>query len=59
VLTIPRLIRNTFRFNRTLRDKLCHAAHSAITAWLRQRTEQTKGQPGLVVAVQTFGDFLF
>ena len=59
VLTLPRLIRTTFKFDRALLGELHHAAHSAITAWLRQRTEQTKGQPGLVVAVQTFGDFLF
>ena len=59
VLTIPRLIRNTFKFNRALLGELHHAAHSAITAWLRQRTGQAEGQPGLVVAVQTFGDFLF
>ncbi len=68
VLTIPRLIRNTFKFNRALLDELYHAAHSAITAWLRQRTgqpdlsacgAQADGQPGLVVAVHTFGDFLF
>ncbi|MSU49288.1 MAG: hypothetical protein EXS37_09425 [Opitutus sp.] len=59
VLTLPRLIRNTFKFNRALLDELYHAARSAITAWLRQRTEQPNGEPGLVVAVQTFGDFLF
>jgi len=59
VLTVPRLIRNTFKFNRALLDDLYHAAHSAIAAWLRHRTGQPDGQPGLVVAVQTFGDFLF
>ncbi len=30
-----------------------------ITAWLRDRTGCATGHPGLVVAVQTFGDFLF
>ncbi len=59
MLTIPRLIRNTFKFDRALLGELHHAAHSAITTWLRQRTGQPEGQPGLVVAVQTFGDFLF
>ena len=43
----------------SLLDELYHAAHSAIAAWLRHRTGQPDGQPGLVVAVQTFGDFLF
>ena len=59
VLTLPRLIRHTFRVDRALLGELHHAAHSAIAAWLRQRTGQPEGQPGLVVAVQTFGDFLF
>jgi hypothetical protein len=59
VLTIPRLIRNTFKFDRALLDELYHTAHLAITAWLRYRTGQAEGQPGLVVAVHTFGDFLF
>ena len=59
VLTIPRLIRHTFKSDRALLDELYQAAHSAITAWLRDRTGQPTGQPGLVVAVQTFGDFLF
>ena len=58
VLTIPRLIRNPFKFDRALLGELHHAAHSAITTWLCQRTGQPEGQPGLVVAVQTFGDFL-
>lgn len=59
VLTIPRLVRNAFKYDRALLGELYHAAHSAIAAWLRQRTGQPTGQPGLVVAVQTFGDFLF
>lgn len=59
VLTIPRLIRHTFKFDRALLGELHHAAHSAIATWLRQHTGQPNGQPGLVVAVQTFGDFLF
>jgi len=59
VLTIPRLIRNAFKFDRILLGELYHAAHAAIATWLRQRTGQRQGQPGLVVAVQTFGDFLF
>lgn len=42
-----------------LLDDLYHAAHFAITAWLRLRTDCPIGQPGLVVAVQIFGDFLF
>ncbi len=32
VLTLPRLIRHTFKFDRALLGELHHAAHSAITA---------------------------
>ena len=59
VLTVPRLIRTLFLRDRSLLDDLYHAAHSAIAAWLRDRTGQPTGQPGLITAVQTFGDFLF
>ena len=55
VLTIPRLIRNTFKFDRARLDELYHAAHTAIATWLRQHTGQPNSQPGLVVAVQTLG----
>lgn len=59
VLTVPRLIRTLFLRDRSLLDHLYHAAHFAITAWLRLRTDCPTGQPGLVMALQTFGDFLF
>ena len=58
-LTVPRLIRGLFRTNRALLDDLYLAAQSAITEWLRHHTGHATGQPGLVAAVQTFGDFLF
>ncbi|MSU49351.1 MAG: hypothetical protein EXS37_09745 [Opitutus sp.] len=59
VLTVPRLIRTLFLRDRSLLAHLYHAAHFAITAWLRLRTDCPIGQPGLVMALQTFGDFLF
>jgi hypothetical protein len=59
VFTVPRLIRTLFREHRELLGELAHAAHEALTAWLRERAGCPDGQPGLVVAVQTFGDFLF
>ncbi len=58
VLTVPRLLRPLFFRNRSLLSELYLAAHSALTAWLRHRTQDSVGQPGLVIAVQTFGDFL-
>ena len=59
VLTVPRLIRTLFLRDRSLLGHLYHAAHCALTAWLRLRTDCPTGQPGLVMALQTFGDFLF
>ncbi|MSU47004.1 MAG: hypothetical protein EXS42_07775 [Lacunisphaera sp.] len=58
VLTVPRLLRGIFRGQPSLPGELALAARDAITAWLRDCTGSPAGQPGLVVAVQTFGDFL-
>ena len=58
VFTVPRLIRGRFRTHHRWLGELALAARDAISAWLRDRTACPSGQPGLIVAVQTFGDFL-
>ncbi len=58
VLTVPRLLRGHFAGKPALLGELALAARDAITAWLRERTGCPTGQPGLVMVVQTFGDFL-
>jgi len=58
VLTIPRLLRPLFQRKRALLGELFHAANAALSTWLGQRTQTPDGQPGLVIAAQTFGDFL-
>jgi hypothetical protein len=58
VLTVPRLLRGHFTGKPALLGELALAARDAITAWLRDRTGCPTGQPGLVMVVQTFGDFL-
>ncbi len=58
VLTIPRVLRPVFRRNRALLTELFHAAHEVLGLWLRERTGGADGQPGIVIAAQTFGDFL-
>lgn len=58
VLTVPRLLRPVFRRDRTLITELFHAAQEVLNLWLRERTGVTNGQPGIVAAAQTFGDFL-
>ncbi len=58
VLTIPRLLRGHFVGKPVALSELALAARDALTAWLRDRTGCPTGQPGLVMVVQTFGDFL-
>ena len=55
---MPRLLRGHFAGRPARLGELALAAHDAITAWLRERTGCPAGQPGLVMVVQTFGDFL-
>jgi hypothetical protein len=58
VLTIPRLLRGHFIGKPAALGELALAARDALAAWLRDRTGRADGQPGLVMVVQTFGDFL-
>lgn len=58
VLTVPRLLRPVFQRDRALLTELFHAAHEVLGPWLRERTGVALGQPGIVAAAQTFGDFL-
>ena len=58
VLTLPRLLRGLFQRTPSLLGELYHATRDVLTRWLRARTDCPTGQPGLVVAVQTFGDYL-
>ncbi len=58
VLTLPRMLRGVFQREPALLGELYHATHEVLTLWLRDRAACPTGQPGLVVAVQTFGDYL-
>jgi len=58
VLTVPRLLRGHFAGKPDALGELALAARDALTAWLRERTGRKHSQPGLVMVVQTFGDFL-
>ena len=58
VLTVPRLLRPVFRRDRALLTELFHAVREVLGPWMRERTGITDGQPGVVAAAQTFGDFL-
>ncbi|MCF7688517.1 MAG: transposase [Cephaloticoccus sp.] len=58
VLTVPRLLRGVFQREPTLLHELFHAAQEVLVLWLRERTGHPDGQPGIIAALQTFGDFL-
>jgi len=55
VLTIPKTLRTFFKYRRRLLGELCRAAVQTLTVYL----EALAGEPlvpGIIVAVQTFGD---
>jgi hypothetical protein len=55
VLTIPKALRVFFKFRRRLLGELCRSAVKTLTAYFEALTGETL-VPGIVVAVQTFGD---
>jgi hypothetical protein len=57
VFTIPKTLRIFFKFRRRLLGELCRSAVRALTVYL----EALAGEelvPGIIVAVQTFGDWV-
>jgi hypothetical protein len=57
-LTIPKRLRLYFRYDRRLLADLARAAARAITDVVRASTGETEGAPGLILALQTFGQDL-
>jgi len=58
VLTVPIRLRVYFRNNRKLLKKLCQAAHDSLLDFMRQSLRLPEGMPGMVMAIQTFGDYV-
>ena len=58
VLTLPKRLRRAFQFDRRLLDGLCLDAWLSIRDCMRLRLGCPDGQPGVVIAIQTFGDYL-
>jgi hypothetical protein len=58
VLTIPKRLRIYFRVDRRLLGELARAAARAITAVVRVSTGEDRGAPGIILALQTFGQDL-
>jgi hypothetical protein len=55
VLTVPKTLRIFFKYRRRLLGELCRAAVKTLTVYFEALAGETL-IPGVVVAVQTFGD---
>ena len=58
VVTIPKRLRKAFQFDRQLLTSLCQVAWLSLRDVIRIRLGTPAGQPGVVIAIQTFGDYL-
>ena len=57
VLTVPKMLRPYFRYDRRLLGKLCRVASRVITKSFRALTGRQDITVGMVACVQTFGNF--
>jgi ribosomal protein S27E len=58
VLSIPKILRRYFLYDRKLLSGLSCCGWEALKAFYISQTKDQKAVPGAVVAIQTFGDFL-
>ena len=57
VLSIPKILRRYFLYDRKLLSDLSRCGWEALKAFYTAVTRDQKAVPGAVVAIQTFGDF--
>jgi hypothetical protein len=58
VLTLPKILRVYFKHDREMMGKLCEQAHAGVLQYMRQALGKADGQAGMVVALQSFGEYL-
>jgi len=58
VLAIPRMLRPYFQRHRRLLKRLCALAHESLTEYLRTALDCSKGVPGIIMTLHTFGEYL-
>jgi len=58
VVTIPKRLRRAFQYDRNLLTDFCQAAWLSLRDVIRTRLGTPSGQPGVIIAIQTFGDYL-
>ncbi|WP_156915936.1 IS91 family transposase, partial [Desulfatirhabdium butyrativorans] len=57
VFSIPKILRKFFLYDRKLLGKLCRCASKSITKFLKTVLGKRHGIPGIVMVIQTFGDY--
>lgn len=58
VFSIPKILRKFFLYDRKLLGKLSQCASKSLTKFFRLNLGKKAGIPGIVVAIQTFGDYV-
>jgi len=58
VLSIPKILRRYFLYDRKLLSELSRCGWEALKAFFKTGMRDPKAVPGAVVAIQSFGDFL-
>jgi hypothetical protein len=58
VLTLPKMLRVYFKHDREMIGKLCEIAHESVRQYMGQALRKESGQAGMVVALQSFGEYL-
>jgi hypothetical protein len=57
VFSIPKILRRFFLYDRKLLGKLSQCAAKSLTAFFKMTLGKKTGIPGVVVAIQSFGDY--
>ncbi len=58
VFSMPKRLRIYFRFNRKLLVKLSKIAWRILSQYLKESVSVSDGKPGVIISVQTFGDYI-
>ncbi len=58
VLSIPKILRRYFLYNRKLLSQLSRCGWQSLKTYFKSSTLDPKALPGAIIAIQTFGDFL-
>jgi hypothetical protein len=58
VFSIPKILRKYFLYDRKLLGKLSQCAAKALTKFFKISLHKKTGNPGVVIAIHTFGDYV-